>query len=307
VCGHAGSAPLALRLDESTRIAGADLFYCARAVGAAMPGPLQFPKDSHDEIEKLYAGSVLASFPSYARFWEALVGRKEGQVDLVPFGLKFPNRVPNSNRKALEKSYHRIVLGHYAIFCELAGAHYQLDVARTASDQASPDRRLFDFLEAFTNFYNHLGTVRYMARNICTEIGTVQRLCRPPADATQPARTRSEDVLTRFLRARKRADLSKQLRELEDNVLVVRDNQVHRFRPFVTSLGGRFALYEPVTRDPSPLPSKRARPEASDALLRMEADLSSLGKFLNGVDDLFLQELLDCFRAEGIEVNRDQR
>lgn len=92
----------------------------------------KFPEMTEDRIERLFAPKILADFPYYAEFWQKFIGvRLEPPRDrFLPYRLEMPNTLPDSCK--VLHCYEKVSMRHYSQFCDLAGAHYQLEQALQA-------------------------------------------------------------------------------------------------------------------------------------------------------------------------------
>ena len=118
-----------------------------------------FSSDTKDSIERLYQSTILTNFPNYALFWNKFVGVKFSKSrNLLPYGLKYPTGMSASQRKDISLNYRELTISHYTLFCQLAGAHFQLEELKKYPIKHS---RLsyFRHFEHFESCYLHLGIV----------------------------------------------------------------------------------------------------------------------------------------------------
>ncbi len=117
----------------------------------------KFPEDSYDAIERLYGNIVLKDFPKYGEFWERFVGRDINLKSMRWYPIKFPKSFSGKNRREFYRFREEICMAHYSLFCNLAGAYFQLDELKKTINQCQTEEGLFRHWEHFECFYFHLG------------------------------------------------------------------------------------------------------------------------------------------------------
>ena len=255
---------------------------------------LKFPADTLDRIEQLYAPQVLKNFPYYGEFWEEFVGRDKGEGQLLlPYGLDFPCGVSKVEKERISEIYERICVHHYSLFCQLAGAHFQLEQAGNALKENDDKRRHFLFWEAFENFYIHLGNARFQMCNLWEETCRIACLTYP----------QNEDGLLKYLRDNGRQDLVNNVEEIRDNIIKVRNNIVHYARNAYILIDGKYYIPLPIKKE-SNLSEMLNHKEAQEAVKKMENDLTKLEKMLNEILPYAGKELQKGLDSMGIAVRK---
>lgn len=252
-----------------------------------MRAKLTFPKDTRDVIEKLFANEILRRFPQYGTFWEEFIGRKsESTLALRPYGLTFPNTMEHVARSKLEKSYNKLIVRHYSLFCELAGAHYQFDRARESQSQSAGAQKHFLFWESFSNFYQHLGNMRNLLYGIWEEVEEI---------------TGKKENLKAYLTSTKHQNLCNQLETIEKEIIIIRNNLVQYMCTFNISVSDGYLIPLPIEEKPEPFIEPK---QAIDAMTKMNSDLAHCEELLNAIEPLVSQLLRTFFSKKAILVDR---
>jgi hypothetical protein len=255
---------------------------------------LKFPKDTLDRIEQLFASKILKNFPYYGEFWEEFVGwNKNKEPLLLPYGLDFPSRIRQNEKERISESYQRMCVFHYSLFCQLAGAHFQLQQSVAALKENDDNKRHFLSWEAFDNLYVHLGNARFQMCNLWEEICKIA--CLPYSQ--------NEDGLLHYLRDKNRNDLVQRVQEIRDNVIKIRNNIVHYARNMYVFIGGKYYIPLPIKKEPK-LSEMLNHKEAQEATKKMETDLNNLEKLLNEVLPYMGRELEEKLDSSDIKVRR---
>jgi len=260
-----------------------------------MPG-LKFPADTLDRIEKLFADEILKNFPYYGIFWEKFVGRDENNTSLLlPYRLEFPSNMSHAEKEAILNAHNNICLFHYSLFCQLAGAHFQLEQTVAALNEKDPQERHFLFWEAFDNFYTHLGNARFQMLNLWEETCkiTCMTLRYPP----------DENGLKQYLQDNSQNDLVNKIEKIKENVIKLRNNLVHYARNAFILIEGKYFIPLPIKRDPK-LSEMLNHREAQEVTKKMEFDLMEFEKMLNEILPFIAKELDKGFDMKGIKIRR---
>jgi len=137
----------------------------------------KFPKDTRDEIERMFADDVLAEFPSYGEFWERFIGVDVNRLSegLWPKPPKFPKGYVDAKKEDFKKRQIWIARASYGIFCNLAGAHYQLG-QYLEQIPIKDGKAFFRSIEAVECAYLHIGSVAYELDSLW---GKIRKLSTP--------------------------------------------------------------------------------------------------------------------------------
>lgn len=242
-----------------------------------------FPDDSLDPVEDIYSEQILQTFPRYKEFWEKFIGTERARMGrLIPREMEVPGEWPDERREELELQREKAAMFHYSLFCDFAGAHYQLKLATEASNHDDPHRKYFEFFEAFDNFYGHLAN----ADNHIECLWNAVRKIVPGVPELDEHLKNDQDLKDKH-------------DEFVEEAVRVRDTLVHYARVLCFDLGGY--------KIPWPLPgdtpwSEYDLDETEDALKKMERDLELAEAWANAVDGELIPILTEHFEEEGVEV-----
>ena len=249
----------------------------------------KFPDMTRDRIEQLYASTILPQCPYYGEFWEKFIGFRLANR-LLPYELKMP---PTLINKAEVLGHHEeISMRHYSQFCQLAGAHFQLEQAREALNETDEARRHFLFWEAFENFYQHLGNARnemYGLWNVVWEL-----------DRSLPKRFQD------FLSSKNQGSLSQRICAWEQKAIALRDNIVHLYRVCAPWGNGTYWIPLPIGQKVPWSETLGQRPPVKEATRKMAIDLCELESLLNEAQHFIGDELDKMFKVKGVEVCYEQ-
>lgn len=243
-----------------------------------------FPDDSLDAVERLYADQVCEHFPRYAELWEFFIGTREGTaMRLAPRELNLPDGWSAERIRQFEINREKVAMFHHSLFCDLAGAHYQIENARAALKKNDGNERYFEFFEAFDNFYGHVAN----AVNHCECLWNAVSKVVPTIDQWD-----KEDP---------HKEVEDTYRKLRTDVIDVRNTLVHYARIAVIGSEQGYEI-------PWPLPEEDARwseyerERTKDAIVKMALDLELAEEFANEVDGVLIPALEQHLAKEGVEV-----
>lgn len=139
----------------------------------------KFPKDTQDEIEQMFADKILAEFPSYGKFWEQFIGVDVDRLPaLWPRPPKFPKEYEDAKKEDFRKKQEWFARVSYGIFCNLSGAHYQLEqyLKQIPIADRNDKESFFKAIEAVECAYLHIGNVAYGLESLW---GKIRKLFTP--------------------------------------------------------------------------------------------------------------------------------
>ncbi|GAI21864.1 unnamed protein product, partial [marine sediment metagenome] len=243
----------------------------------------KFPEETQDKIEQLFAGKILAHFPYYGEFWGKFIGLRAGDR-LLPYRLQIPPTAKDPTVKdnsQILKWHEEIAMRHYSQFCQLAGAHFQLEKATEALRQKDKALRHFLFWEAFDNFYQHLANTRNQMYGLWKVISNLNQ--------TLPQK------LEQYLKATDRSILWSRISEWEEQAEVLRDSVVHFSRGAAPYGDGAYWIPLPIKKEQTWSDTLKKPGPVQEATKKMERDLRDLESLLNEVQRLIGCELEKSF------------
>lgn len=272
---------------------------------------LRFPADTADEIEKLWWPVIGSSFPYYGTFWETFIGLRDRTKPFRPYGLVIPPQLPVADATSIQKAYTEVAEAHYSEFCELAGAHYQLEEADNSYAIAGPER-LFHFLEAFNGFYDHLGTARNMGFRLWDEVRAIARITAPRASlAKSPGKMAARKKGGSKIRTAIEAELARRsmktaladLKVIEDQAIPTRDHHIHDYGAYFLPAGGRLRYILP----PEEVRDYKGRTgwdvTDEETVFRMRRHLDTIERYLNESERALAHEYSTALASAGINVD----
>ena len=249
---------------------------------------MKFPADSKDLIESLFASHILKDFPYYGRFWEYFIGYDKKQKVLRPYALQFLKRMKKQEQNFVTKKQEQISTHHYSMFCELSGAHFQLEKASDALKESDNAKRHFLFWEAFGNFYMHIGNAMFQLRNLWE--GTRKLLYLPPTN-----------TLKKFLSAK--PSLAKLYDDVYKNAIRIRNSLVHYARNAYVYINGKYFIPLPIQNNPKLKAMLNAK-KFKETCKKMQSDLKATETLLNNVMPLIRNKIYLHFSKKRITIVR---
>jgi hypothetical protein len=188
-----------------------------------------FPRDTLDPIEQIYAPRILRRFPRYGEFWRRFIGVKNKGDRILPYGLRIPHSIPNTERREIRRAYEKLTMAHYSLFCHLAGAHFQ---ANGLSSLASSPAKWFRRYEAFDCVYVHLGSCLNQVHHLWNLLfllrGQLRRRNRQIVEI--PGRSTKKELTKHEFKKARKLGLLRYLNSVRRRVKARRDNIVHYAR-----------------------------------------------------------------------------
>ena len=243
----------------------------------------KFPKDTRDEIEQMFADKVLTEFPSYGKFWEKFVGVDVNRLSesLWPRPPKFPTGYEDAEKEDFEKTQIWIARVSYGIFCNFAGAHYQLE--QYLKQIPIKDRgAFFRAIEAVECAYLHIGDVAYGLERLWGKIRKYSY---------------HKEKLGKYLVSQGRG---KYLLELMDEPKkIIRDEIVH-FGRHVFRITDK--IYLPLTVPKEKLWSEANVSSWIPADVKLKDHITVASKACEDAYQIFIKLLSTYLQNEGIEI-----
>jgi hypothetical protein len=124
--------------------------------------------DSEDFVEQIWGREIDKRFSFYAVFWSEFVGKSKagGRSDpgIRGYGLRFPAAMAKEKQEFIGNQYRKICQTHYALFCHLAGAHYE--ISRLRQSPPKSHKQSFVYFETLGNLYSRLGSAIEVLRQL---------------------------------------------------------------------------------------------------------------------------------------------
>lgn len=245
----------------------------------------KFPETTRDKIEQLFAPQILPYFPYYAEFWEKFIGvRSENR--LLPYQLCISAAATNGQQ--ILRYHEEISMRHYSQFCQLAGAHFQLEKATEALRETNEAWRHFLFWEAFDNFYQHLGNARNQMYGLWEAIQNINK--------SLPRKLRE------YLESRDKSELWREFYRWEQETITLRNNIVHYSRGGAPYSNRTYWLPLPIQKNVAWSETLAQCKSFQEATKKMKKDLSELESLLNTVQRLMGSELEKSFELLGVKI-----
>jgi hypothetical protein len=247
----------------------------------------KFPDESLDSIEKMFAEKVLKVFPYYGEFWKELIGVRSGSNNrLTPYGLIIPPEIQGEEKKRILTCYEMICITHYSLFCQVAGAHHELELAESAL-KTTDDKRHFLFWEACDSFYEHLKNTLHMLYALYRAVYCLSGI------------KIKENKTRETFKNEKKIDKSviDRISKLEGQLDAIRNTVVHF---------GRLGAYEEKGKYYFPLPLKKdvlwselesSPPERQEINKFMNSNLIEVEEILNYLDE-YLAGIINTLLTE---------
>jgi len=244
----------------------------------------KFPKDTGDGIEQMFADKVLAEFPSYGKFWEKFIGVDVNRLSegLWPRPPKFPTRYEDAKKEGFKNKQIWIARASYGIFCNLAGAHYQL--GQYLKQIPIKDKEAFFMaIEAVECAYLHIGDVIYGLESLWGKI-----------------RKSSTPHLPEFKNYVKSLKRNTYLAKLEEEPKFIRDKIAHFGRHVFRYHDDK--LYLPFTVPDEELWSEANVSKWIPANVKLKYHITAASKACEEVYQIFIVQLSTYLQNEGIEI-----
>jgi hypothetical protein len=235
-------------------------------------------KDSKDSIERLYGKEVLENFPNYEVFWRKFIGNPNSERP-EPYDYTFPPKMSNDEKKKIEKNYEKIRITHYSLFCQLAGAHFQLRELENVKNIKDPETKYFQHWEHFEVGYFHLGSVFYLWEVFCKIM----------------SKLKSKNIQFE-------PTLNGRFKNVKEDIKVVRDVLVHRGRAF-TNFPHKDKFYIPLKVETDMVWSQSVKVnERIEATQKLKEDITEVEKIVNELHAQMIYEYADFIKEKNIQI-----
>jgi hypothetical protein len=253
-------------------------------------------KNSKDSVEQLYGDDVLKHFPNYEKFWVEFIGNpKADQVE--PYKYRYPDNMTTEERNRIEKSYLKIRMSHYTLFCHLAGAHFQEKELKNARSVKDPNEKYFRCCEHFEAAYMHIGSAFYV---LATLWNTVLKLIEHREGG------RGFDKLERFLNAKGKSELVKGLKEIDEDIMNRRHLPVHYGR--VIAMWYQGEMYVPLkVREEMLWSQGNETTEWRRSDSQLHSDLVQTEKLINELHEILIEEYRGFITSKNIVIDHGEK
>ena len=248
-----------------------------------------FIQKTKDAIEQLYGPEIIKLFPNYSIFWKKFIGDPKKDVP-VPYGLIFPSTI-TKRQEYIEEIYDEICMGHYSLFCHLAGTHFQLENLKKILKLTDFKRKYFEHWETFEVCYFHLGCVFYQMYHLWSLIFVLKK----------EGKASIKKKLKNYLDRVGQGSLRKKIDKLDEEIKELRDNIVHFSRVASEVHFGEF--YIPLKTTRKTWEKQHQTEEWLETSRKIEKDLQETEILINSIHDLLIKEFGEFLRTNDIKIN----
>lgn len=256
-----------------------------------------FTNDTKDCIERLYKDKILAKFPLYAEFWNKFIGVRDNNRNglLTPYGLIIP-RTLQVDKTQVRKSYMEMTYAHYTLFCNLAGAHYQLENLSNTKQLGDTRIRHFQHWECFESIYSHLVMAQYQVYHLWRLIFSLQ------GASVSNGQGGVKGALERLLIRKRKKYLLKKNEKTYKEIVILRNNITHFSRGISRILnGGEYAIPRRVKKNIHWNKHLRYKSWVKTNI-KAKNDLSMVEKLCNELHVLLIEEFERYISNTGIRI-----
>jgi len=261
-----------------------------------------FNKDTRDRIEKLYKRIICEKFPKYGTLWNLFVGDGTTRRSrlLRPYGM----RIPSSSKhraKEIRRLYLTFTQIHYTLFCNLAGAHYQLNELKKSLSIANINIKYFKHWEAFECLYSHLGIVRNSMYGLW---GVFFEL----SQTIGKDKFNDVGIVKNKLAAHLTKNMYKRIKTFDDKIITIRENITHFSRISHLYLNDKYYI---------PLRMKRRKYIIWDKQLQGKGyqetwakacqDIENIETLLNSLHSILIHNFNNWLMCSNISIKNTRR
>lgn len=115
--------------------------------------------DTQDIVERIWGKKIYIHFPAYKTFWDKFIGVRtiSPSKTLLPYKYNLTNLRNISDKVKFKNNLEELCMAHYSLFCNLAGAHFQLEEFNRVLAYKNKKLIHFQYCETFENCYQHMG------------------------------------------------------------------------------------------------------------------------------------------------------
>ena len=253
--------------------------------------------DSEDFVEQLWGREIDKRFSFYAVFWSEFIGKGKsgGKSDqkLRGYGLRFPAATVREKQEFVLDQYRKICQTHYALFCHLAGAHYELSKLRR--NPPKNHKQSFVYFETLGNLYYRLGSALEMLMLLWGWFYELRN------ESAYKPRSFSKSVKRQFEKDLGAYHLTRSYKELLRQVLFCQKAFSHLQR-FATVAQGNRVYVPKLCKKRHPFFDKESFKELVECKQKAGEDLEALEIFANCLQAEYLKNLKDWFEHRSIAI-----
>jgi len=253
-----------------------------------------FKIDTKDCIELLYARRVLKNFPAYGVFWERFIGNRTVSP-LKPYGLRIPKAL-STRKKLITDTYREITYSHYTLFCQLAGAHFQLEQLKKSLKYKNPWLKHFCHWESFELFYSHLGNVMNQVYHLWELFFSLSGL-----SAGKTTRKKLES----FINLKRKKYLLNAIARIDKNIVILRNNIVHYARGVHLPLSDGAYSIPLITRVAIPWERHAKYRQFYETRKKCQNDLRLLERTINQLHEVLINEISAYLITQKIRIRHN--
>lgn len=263
--------------------------------------------DTQDSIEKLYGEQILKNYPAYGDFWNKYIGtrRTHKSRKLSWYQYNFPTTWTLNQKVNFRKQLQEMFMAHYSLFCNLAGAHYQIERCKRSLEIIGPSKH-FLYWEAFECFYQHLGNVVNYTYMFWEKILKFKDPTLQLRDRYHNLKKKKvEDALQNLLTARRKKGLYTHFANQftgKGQVLVMRNNIVHYARLYATSLPDNIGYGLPLRITKNSRWSGKLLKKGNIAHIKAEKHLTLVEVLVNDLENIAIIEFDQYLRNTNVSV-----
>src|SRR5437879_1360558 len=117
--------------------------------------------DTKDAVEKKWGKTVHKHYPEYSNFWNEFIGVRDSAKArrLIWYKYEYPKAWDRNKKNRFTQNIEELFMAHYSLFCNLAGAHFQLKNCIKSLNTTNTTDMHFKYWESFECCYQHMGNV----------------------------------------------------------------------------------------------------------------------------------------------------
>ena len=256
-----------------------------------------FTKGTKDMVEQLYGAEIEKNFPNYGVFWIRFVGDPQKSTPEA-YGLDFSKTTKGTNIGEISQDYEELCMAHYSLFCQLSGAHFQLELLESILKLPESNERSFKHWEAFEVGYFHLGSAFYQMYHLWGLIFLRKGVVTRTNGFFHPS---PKKKLEEFLQSKGQKPINDRKDRIDLSITALRDSIVHFSRLASSYQKGEFLI--PI-QNKQVVWSKQATDEFYETSGKLQSDITEAEKIINDIHPFLIQEYEGFLATNKIAVNK---